>query len=265
MSTVYHENTPLTDNGHFMVFVGIMHSFDFPLCHQEEFELNFIEGAQGAIQIVGNNLEEVLNAELVPADSNVPPGCFSYDRKEVELYEITIQLQHRNQLNFICTILVRSADGFSFSPGTLDFIKPSWIALNQSCSFGSVPKLMSILHDPSIAHHIHTLNENFTYDSRFEKAFEFMKANYEKNISFKDMADIVNMTVVGFSRFIKKRNDILLEQASCLLIDTILTIAEVWYRCGFKNLWYFNPIFKKNYNCTPKEFRINYSGTRTFI
>jgi AraC-like DNA-binding protein len=140
---------------------------------------------------------------------------------------------------------------------------------------------MSILHDLSISRNMHMLtsssfvNENFNYNSRrLEKAFEFMKANYNKNISLEEIAKIVSMTEVGFSRFIKKRtgktfidslNDIRLGHASRLLIDTTLTIAEVSYKCGFNNLSYFNRIFKKRYHCTPKEFRENYSGTRTFV
>lgn len=290
MSTVYHEITPLTDNDCFMVFARIKNKFDFPLHYHEVFELNFIEGAQGAKRIVGDNIEVIQDAELVLVGSNIPHGWFTNDRPESEIHEITIQfhrdlfdekLLRRNQLSFIRTMLERSARGISFSPDTIQLIKPRLVALNQKSGFDSVLELMSILHDLSTSRNMHTLtsssfvNENFTYNSRrLEKAFEFMKANYDKNISLEDMSKIVNMTEVGFSRFIKKRtgktfidslNDIRLGHASRLLIDTTLTIAEVSYRCGFNNLSYFNRIFKKKYNCTPKEFRENYSGTRTFV
>lgn len=290
MSTVYHEITPLTDNDCFMVFARVKKKFDFPLHHHEEFELNFIEGAQGAKRIVGDNIEVIQNVELVLVGSNVPHGWFTNDRSESEIHEITIQfhrdlfnekLLQRNQLSFIRTMLERSVRGISFSPETIHFIKPRLLALNQNSGFGSVLELMSILHDLSISRNMHMLtsssfvNENFTYNSRrLEKAFEFMKSNYDKNISLEDMSKIVSMTEVGFSRFIKKRtgktfidtlNDIRLGHASRLLIDTTLTIAEVSYKCGFNNLSYFNRIFKKKYNCTPKEFRENYSGTRTFV
>ncbi|MEI7585932.1 AraC family transcriptional regulator [Runella sp.] len=290
MSTVYHEITPLTDNDCFMVFARVKNKFDFPLHHHEEFELNFIEGAQGAKRIVGDNIEVIQNVELVLVGSNIPHGWFTNERPESKIHEITIQfhrdlfnekLLQRNQLSFIRTMLERSVRGISFSPETIHSIKPRLLALNQNSGFGSVLELMSILHDLSISRNMHMLtsssfvNENFTYNSRrLEKAFEFMKANYDKNISLEDMSKIVSMTEVGFSRFIKKRtgktfidslNDIRLGHASRLLIDTTLTIAEVSYKCGFNNLSYFNRIFKKRYNCTPKEFRENYSGTRTFV
>jgi len=290
MSIIYHEITPLTDNDCFMVFARVKNKFDFPLHYHEEFELNFIQGAKGAKRIIGDNIEVIQDTELVLVGSNVPHGWFTNEYEGEEIHEITIQFHRdllddkflrRNQLSFIRTMLERSACGISFSTETINLIKPRLIALKQKSGFDSVLELMSILHDLSISRNMRTLtsssfvNENFTYNSRrIEKTFEFMKVNYDKNISLEDMSKVVNMTEVGFSRFMKKRtgktfidslNDIRLGHASRLLIDTTLTIAEVSFRCGFNNLSYFNRIFKKKHQCTPKEFRENYSGTRTFV
>lgn len=290
MSNIYHEITPLTDHDCFMVFARTKNKFDFPLHYHQEFELNFIEGGKGARRIVGDSIETIEEYDLVLVGSNVPHGWFTHECDSTEIHEITIQfhrdlfgekLLQRNQLNFIKTMLERSSRGISFSSDTLKNIKPRLLALKQKSGFDSVLELMSILHDLSISRNMRTLtsssfvNENFSYNSRrIEKAFEYIKANYDKNITLDDIAKVVSMTEVGFSRFIKKRtgktfidslNDIRLGHASRLLIDTTLTIAEVSYRCGFNNLYYFNRIFKKRYNCTPKEFRENYSGTRTFV
>jgi AraC-like DNA-binding protein/mannose-6-phosphate isomerase-like protein (cupin superfamily) len=290
MSNIYHEITPLTDHDCFMVFARTKNKFDFPLHYHQEFELNFIEGGKGAKRIVGDSIEIIENDELVLVGSNVPHGWFTHECISTEIQEITIQfhrdlfdekLLQRNQLNFIRIMLERSSRGIAFSSDTLKSIKPRLLALKQKSGFDSVLELMSILHDLSISRNMRTLtsssfvNESFSYNSRrIEKAFTFMKANYEKNITLDDIAKVVSMTEVGFSRFIKKRtgktfidslNDIRLGHASRLLIDTTLTIAEISYRCGFNNLSYFNRIFKKRYHCTPKEFRENYSGTRTFV
>ncbi len=50
-----------------------------------------------------------------------------------------------------------------------------------------------------------------------------------------------------------------------LLIDTTQTITEVAYKYGCNNLSYCNRVFKNKNGCTPREFRDNYAGTRTFI
>ncbi|MDT4876653.1 HTH-type transcriptional activator RhaS [compost metagenome] len=101
-----------------------------------------------------------------------------------------------------------------------------------------------------------------------------MRNHYDKEISLEDLARQVSMTEASFSRFIKKRtgltfveslNNIRLGHASRLLIDTTMHIAEISFKCGFNNLSYFNRVFKKKYACTPRQFRENYTGTRTFV
>lgn len=290
MTKFYREITPLTSNDCFMVFARTKSKFDFPLHFHEEFELNFIENAKGAKRIVGDNIETIDNMELVLVGSNIPHGWFTHECQSENVHEVTIQFHrdlfdekflNRNQMSFIRSMLERSFRGISFAPETIKSIKPRLLELSQMSGFCSVMELLSILHDLSVSRNMKTLttltfaNEHTTYDSRrIEKAFEYMRNNYEKEISLEDIAKIVNMTVVSFSRFIKKRtgktfidslNDIRLGHASRLLIDTRLSIAEVSYRCGYNNLSYFNRIFKKKHNYTPKEFRENYSGKRTFV
>ena len=179
-------------------------------------------------------------------------------------------------------MLERSQKGILFSAETTAALAPRILSLNQKNGFDSVLELMSILHDLSISRNMRTLsdvsftNEHFTYNSRrIEKAFEYMNDNYDKPISLGEVAKLVSMTEVSFSRFIKKRtgntfidslNEIRLGHASRMLIDTTHSIAEISYNCGFNNISNFNRIFKKKKTCTPKEFRENYnSGTRVFI
>ncbi len=290
MSNFYHEITPLTPNDCFMVFDRLKSKFNFPVHFHEEYELNFIENAKGAKRIVGDNIEAIDTLELVLVGSNLPHSWLNYESQNQDIHEITIQFHRdlfddkflqRNQLSFIRTLLERSARGISFSVETINNIKPRLIALSKKSGFDSVIELISILHDLSVSRNMQILtsssfmNENGNFNSRrIEKAFEYMRANYSKEISLDDIAKTVNMAEVSFSRFIKKRtgktfvdslNDIRLGHASRLLIDTTLTISEVSFKCGYNNLSYFNRIFKKKHNCTPKEFRENYSGTRTFV
>jgi transcriptional regulator GlxA family with amidase domain len=107
---------------------------------------------------------------------------------------------------------------------------------------------------------------------------DYLNNNFEKPISLTDVAKLVNMSDVAFSRFFKNRTgnnfidsliEIRLGHASRMLIDTTHTIGEIAYRCGFNNMSNFNRVFKKKKGCTPKEFRENYNavgaGTRVFI
>lgn len=93
-------------------------------------------------------------------------------------------------------------------------------------------------------------------------------------IHLSDVAGLVGMTDVSFSRFFKKRtsrsfvdslNEIRLGYATRMLVDTTTSIAEICFACGFNNISNFNRIFKKKKGCTPKEFRENYTESRIFL
>jgi len=288
---IMREITPLTQNDCFTIFSRVKKEFVFPLHYHDEFELNFITNAKGAKRIVGDHIEVIDDLELVLIGPNLYHAWFTHQCKSEEIREITIQwhkdlfddkLLSRNQLSFIRSMLERASKGISFSKETIQLITPRLLALNQKNRFDSVLELMSILHDLSTSRNMRTLsdvsfsNDQFNYNSRrIEKAFEYMNSHYDELITLGEVAKLVNMTEVSFSRFIKKRtgitfidslSEIRLGHASRMLIETTHTIAEISYNCGFNNISNFNRIFKKKKKCTPKEFRESFSsGTRVFI
>jgi AraC-like DNA-binding protein len=292
MSTnIIREITPLTQNDCFTIFSRVKKEFSFPLHYHEELELNLIINAKGARRIVGDHIDTIDDMELVLVGPNVYHAWFTHQCQSEEIREVTIQwhkdlfedkLLRRNQLSFIRSMMERSQKGILFSRETIAALAPRILSLNQKNGFDSVLELFSILHDLSISRNMRTLsdgsftNQHFTYNSRrIEKAFEYMNNNYDKPVTLGEVARLVSMTEVSFSRFIKKRtgntfidslNEIRLGHASRMLIDTTHSIAEISYHCGFNNISNFNRIFKKKKTCTPKEFRENFtSGTRVFI
>jgi AraC-like DNA-binding protein len=288
---IMREITPLTQNDCFTLFSRVKKEFSFPLHYHEEFELNFIMHANGAKRIVGDCIEVIDNLELVLIGPNLYHSWFTHQCKNEEIKEITIQWHKdlfddkflcRNQLNFIRSMFERSMRGISFSQDTIRQLMPRLLSLNEKNGFDSVLELMSILHDLSISRNMRTLsdasvnNEQFSYNSRrIEKAFQHMYDNFDRSISLSEVAKIVNMSEVSFSRFIKKRtgntfidslNEIRLGHASKKLIETTHSISEISYHCGFNNISNFNRIFKKKKGCTPKEFRESFTtGTKVFI
>ncbi|MCW3089757.1 MAG: transcriptional regulator, AraC family [Ferruginibacter sp.] len=288
---IVREITPLTQNDCFTIFSRVKKEFNFPLHYHEEFELNLIINAQGAKRIVGDHIGQIEELELVLIGPNLSHAWFTHQCKSGEIKEVTIQwhkdlldekLLRRNQLSFIRKMFDLSLRGILFSKETIQSIYPRILSLDKESGFDSVMALIDILHDLSISRNMRTLSETgFNSDfqlnfnsRRIEKAFEYMNKNYDKPVTLGDIARLVNMTEVSFSRFIKKRtgitfidslNEIRLGHASRILIDTTNSIAEVSYSCGFNNISNFNRLFKKKKGCTPKEFRENFSGTRTFI
>ncbi len=288
---IVREITPLTQNDCFTIFSRVKKQFNFPLHYHEEFELNLIINANGAKRIVGDHIDEINDYELVLVGPNLTHAWFTHNCTTNDIKEVTIQwhkdlfdekLLHRNQLSFIRKMFDLSSKGILFSKETIQNIYPRILSLDKESGFDSVMALINILHDLSTSRNMRSLSEagfngesQLNYNSRrIEKAFEYMNRNYDKAITLNDIAKLVNMTEVSFSRFIKKRtgitfidslNEIRLGHASRILIDTTNSIAEISYSCGFNNISNFNRLFKKKKGCTPKEFRENFSGTRTFI
>ena len=285
------EITPLTASDCFTIFERTKTEFDFPLHYHEEYELNCILNAKGAKRVIGDHIEVIDQSELVLVGPNLPHFWKTHQCKSRDIQEITIQFHkdlfddkmlRRNQLHFIRDMFDKSTRGILFSKSTIQQISPRLKQLRTKQGFDSVLELMSILHDLSISRNMRILsngsfnNVQSSYTSRrVEKVMEYMKQNFDKPIALADAAKISNMTQVSFSRFFKSHTgisfmDSLLEirlgHASRLLIDTHQPIAEVAYHCGFNNISNFNRLFRKKKNCTPKEFRENYSyEKRVFI
>jgi AraC-like DNA-binding protein len=294
MSEIIKEITPITPYDCFTIFAREKTFFDFPIHYHDEFELNFILNGKGVKRVIGDHSQEIDDIELVLVGSNIPHGWvtnnYKFEENKDRITEVTIQFHHdlfegkflqRNQLHFIKNLLDKSQKGIYFSRETAFALKDRILTLANKTGFDSVLELLSILHDLSTSRNIQLLSNatfsdnSVSYNSRrLEKVFEFLRKNYNKDITLADVSKLADMTEVSFSRFIKKRtgktfvdslNDIRLGYATRLLIDSSETIAEIAYKCGFNNISYFNRLFRKKKNLTPKEFRENYAGSRTFI
>lgn len=292
-SHLLREITPLTQGDCFTVFSRFKNDFDFPLHYHEEFELNFIQNGKGAKRVIGDHIEEIDDLELVLVGPNLQHGWFTHKLKGQQLHEITIQFHRdlfddkflqRNQMNFIRNMFEKSLRGILFSKETTESIMPRLIALTEKHGFDSVLELLSILHDLSTSRNIRTLSntsfnntESISYNSRrIRVVMEYLNKNFHKEVSLPEVAKLIAMSDVAFSRFFKMRtgktfvdtlNEVRLGHASRMLIDTTQSINEIAYRCGFNNMSNFNRIFKKKRKCTPKEFRLEYNsnGVRTFV
>ncbi|MEO1654219.1 MAG: AraC family transcriptional regulator, partial [Bacteroidota bacterium] len=219
--SIYREITPLTQDDCFTIFSRPKYTFDFPLHFHDEFELNFIQNAQGAKRIIGDHQGVLSDWELVLVGSNLPHGWFTHECPCEEVYEITIQFHKdllderflkRNQLSLIRNMLERSQRGILFSEETTRAIQPRLMELGQKNGFESVLDLFSIFHILSRSNDMQMLSSpTFTrqefdsYSRRIEKAFNFMNQHYQKEITLADIAKVVGMTEVACSRFIKKR------------------------------------------------------------
>lgn len=290
MKSILREVTPLSDRDCYLVFSREKEYFSFPIHIHTEFELNLIENGTGAKRIVGDSMEDIEDLELTLVAPNLEHAWLQHNCKSKKINEVTIQfhadllnesLLQKNQFRTVREMLEAAQYGVTFSKETIVNIKDKIHSLaREKKGVHSVLLLFGILYDLSLSPikelSSHSFNATIeSYDSRrVEKAYSYMLANYNKNIRLADLAELVGMTSVSFSRFLKLKtgrnfidslNDIRLGHATRLLIDTTHSILEICLNCGFNNITNFNRIFKNKKGCTPSAFREKYKESKFYF
>lgn len=286
------EITPLSEKDCFYIADRRKSEFTYPLHSHSEFEINYIENAEGVRRIVGDSVEVIGKYDLtLIAGEDLEHVWEQHNCSSKYIREITIQFSkdlffgnfiHKNQFDSIRRMLNNAQKGINFPMVTIMRIYPMLDTLStEKSGFYAVIKLLTILYELSLCDNYRTLaSTSFAHidensDSRrVNKIHEYINNNYKEDIRLEELASMTGMTPEAFSRFFKLRSgktvsdyiiDIRLGHASRLLVDTTNTIAEICYDCGFNNLSNFNRIFKKRKKCTPKEFRENYWKDKLII
>lgn len=289
---IMHEITPLSDKDCFYIADRRKTEFTYPLHSHSEFEINYIENAEGVRRIVGDSVEIIGKYDLTLIAGEELEHVWEQHRcTSKQIREITIQFSkdlffgnfiHKNQFESIRRMLINAQQGINFPMETIMKVYPMLDTLSSEISgFHAVIKLLTILHELSLCNNYRTLasssfahiDEN-TDSRRVRKIQNYINNHYKEEIRLDELADIAGMTPVALSRFFKLRSgktvsdyviDIRLGYASRQLADTTNTIAEICYESGFNNLSNFNRIFKKRKGCSPKQFRENYRKTKMII
>ncbi len=292
MAKVFTEITRLSDKDCFYIVERHKTEFTYPLHRHKEFELNFIQNGKGVRRIVGDSVEEIGDFELVligGADLEhvwEQGKCLSKD-----IREITIQfsgdifgseLLSKNQFASIRRMLRRAEHGLVFPIATImkvysvldtladeherfvQFLKSLYVLYELSISDGS-----RVLASSSFAHSARNVESR-----RVEKVKQYIHDHYAEPLKLADLAALVGMSPVSFSRFFRQRTgrtlsdyivDIRLGYAARMLVDSTKNISEICYECGFNNLSNFNRTFKAKRNYTPRDFRAMFKKNKVIV
>lgn len=292
MAKVFTEITRLSDKDCFYIVERHKSEFAYPLHRHKEFELNFIEHGKGVRRIVGDSVEEISDYELVLLGGEDLEHVWEQGKcRSKDIREITIQfsedifgeeLLSKNQFSSIKSMLRRASHGLSFS---LNSIMKVYSTLDSIASeperFIQFLKTLYILYELSVSDDARVLAssafahpESATESGRIQKVKQYVNDHYAESLKLSDLAELVGMSPVSFSRFFHQRTgrtlseyivDIRLGFAARMLVDSPKNISEICYECGFNNLSNFNRIFKARRNCTPREFRAMYKKNKVLV
>lgn len=283
------EITPLKDNDCFLVFDRTKTYFNFPIHFHPEFELNYIANGKGAKRFVGDNVCDIDSRELVLVGPNLYHG-WEDNKNEAGtvIHEITIQfpkdlfgegMLEKNILSPIKEMFNHAQRGISFSQVAIKQVEDKILNLSNKRGFDSFIELQSILYDLATSREQKLLTNvsfqrgvNHLNDDKIDKVYNYIRENFNKRLKLEDAANLLNMSVVSFTRLIKQRtgksfvdfvNEIRLGYATRLLIESSKSVAEICFECGFNNISNFNRIFKKKQGVTPSDFRSSFTGSKS--
>ena len=100
--------------------------------------------------------------------------------------------------------------------------------------------------------------------NRLAHAIQFAQDNLHRNISIKELANQACMSEPNFFKYFKQQygitpveyiNQQRISLATKLLRNTIYSVSDICFACGYNNLNYFLKVFKKNMGITPAHYR----------
>ena len=289
LKNVHREITPLSTEDCFLVFDRVKSDFDFPIHFHPEYELNFISNAKGVRRVVGDSVENIDDIELVLVGPNLHHGWITHECKSKKIHEITIQF-HDNLFNKellakkimkpIRDMCERSIHGILFSKKTAKEMANRISQVSKLDSIDYFLELLSILYDLANSRNqrllsTYTVNrDNFENSDKIKIIYDYVQENFDKKITLNEASNLVSMSNVTFNRFMKKRtgktfvdyvNDVRIGFASIWLVEKDWTVSEIAYNCGFNNIANFNRVFKKIKNCTPSQYKNEFSGIKRIL
>lgn len=289
LKNFYREIAPLSSGDSFLVFDRIKDNFDFPVHYHPEFEINFILNGKGVKRVVGDNIEEIDDVELVLVGPNLYHGWELNKCTSKQIHEITIQFHNdlfhesflsRRIMTPIKDMFNRSIHGILFSKKIAQELTPRLVKISKLDGMDYFLEITSILYDLANSRNQRLLS-TFTVDydtfddyDKMKLVYEYVQKNFSEKITLEDVSNIASMSIISFNRFIKKRtgktfvnylNDIRIGYAARWLVERDLSISEIAFKSGFNNIANFNRNFKAIKKCTPSEYREDFSGLKRIL
>lgn len=285
------EITPLSEKDSFYLVDRYKDSFNYPIHRHAEYELNFVSYCAGARRVVGDSIEEIGDFDLVLVGNGIEHAWEQADCHSKRIREITLQfsrdlfgdsLLNKTTMDSIRLMLDRSSNGICFG---IETIMKVYGHLNNitkmEVGFDRMIQLVMMLHELAESDDYRVLSSSSftnapvsTDSRRVRKVRQHIESHFREEIRLQELADLVGMSPTAFSRFFKLRTgrsisdyiiDIRLGNATRLLVDSTMSVAEICYDCGFNNVSHFNRIFRKKKGCSPREFRETYKRHKALI
>ena len=288
---VLFEVSPICDHQAIWVERREKNNFNFPIHRHNEFEIVLVEGAAGAVRIVGDSVETIGDIDLFIVGHGLRHAYMQGDCKADSFTELVVQFHQnlfsddlllKDPMYTIAPLLKNSAAGVVFGKSAITDVASKIKSLpevleNRNCFYQYI-LFLEILNDLSQADEYRLLSKKLpdstelALDSRrIRQVINYMRAHFQENMDIDSLAEMLSMSPKYFHRFFKNHTGFTpvqylsqtrLASASRLLVYTLKPVSEVCFESGFNNLSHFCRLFKASQGCTPTEFRNRFRKNR---
>lgn len=283
-----YQKLPLVAGSSFIVNRYESPYFETPWHFHEEYELVYCERGFG-MKFIGNSFSTYQEGEIALIGKNVPhlfkaDDSFYQVGSSIKPSSIVIQFlegflgkQFFNTPEMIemKQVLALSMNGIMVLGETRRKIKTLMYEMLEAGKIGRLKGLIEIFGLLSTSTELQPLSINTISginikDSlKMHKVLEYALLHYKQDINIQTAAKLANLSESAFCRYFKSRTqksflsfviEMRLNESSRLLKETDLSILDICYESGFKNLSNFNRLFRKQFQESPVEYRKKREG-----
>jgi AraC-like DNA-binding protein len=280
---VFYEKLPIEDEFSINCFEINCPRLKVPWHFHHETELIFIKKGSG-MRLVGDHAESFGDGDIGLIGSNLfhewrSDPIYSDNNPDLSTHLMVVHFNDEifkgslsllPEMKGINQLLFESQHGIKFFGSAMEWIEIEIKKVIKMTGIEKLLQLMKILDFMSetddkqlLASNGYTQIRKSVDHERFNKAYNFIIANFQENIKLEKIADMIGMTPTSFCRYFKKHtnksfhkvlNEIRIGHACKLLIKNEMSIAGICYESGFSNISNFNEQFKKIKGLTPSQF-----------
>lgn len=251
--------------------------------YHPEYELIWTIKSTGQ-RFIGNSIATYEPNELIFLGKNIPHCWITPNPSKqmvVQMKEdfLGIDFLKTPECIALKNMLQQSYRGLEFFGATKEKTLQKMQLLSEKKSFNRLLLLLEILNDLAQSTEFKYLStDNFDIASnrkeinRVQTVYNYIHQNYHKKVTLDEAISLVNLSKSAFCKFIKRKtnktfsqivNQIRLQKAMNLLLETEKPIMQVCFEVGYNDPSYFFKQFQKETGFSPKEFRLKYNSKVT--
>ncbi len=246
--------------------------------YHPEVELVFIKNGFGN-RYVGNHISKFEEGDLILLGPNIPHFGYEFGLQGIN-EEIVVQFKKdliKSSAEFlpefqeIEELINRAKSGLSFYGETKVYVGEQLAKLEFRNPFKRLLRMFKILQFLAKSKEYEVLNATGVTliiqnqdEDRINKVYNYVKENYQSEISIGEISQVALLTGPAFCRYFKKHtkktftqfvNEFRIRQAIRLIGVGDKSIAQISGEVGFNNFSNFNKQFKRVTGVTPSKYK----------